>query len=122
MTFNHYLPPKTWAFIVKIADEYALSTKEIQRIVLNKIFFEIGMICEHKRIGRAKSDKSPYCKDCWTRFKEARDREYNPKTKKWATVNKFLPVETFLDEAGYRKALNLEGQGQIKPEDRDQYV
>lgn len=80
------------------------------------------MICEHKRIGRAKSDKSPYCKDCWTRFKETKDREYNSETKKWANVNKFLPVETFHDGDEYRKVLNLHGQGQIPPEDREQYV
>jgi hypothetical protein len=122
MTFTDFLPPKTWAFIVKLADENNLSTKEVQRILLNKVASELGLICEHRRIGRAKSDNKPYCKDCWTRFNEVRDREYNFETKHWANVNKFSPVETFLDDYENKKALNLQGQGQVKAEDKEEFV
>jgi len=71
MSFTDFLPPKTWAFIVKLADEHKLSTKEIQRIFLNKIAFDLGMTCNHERIGKAKKDPEhkPYCKDCWSRLR-----------------------------------------------------
>src|SRR6476659_10847261 len=98
MTFNDYLPPKTWAFIVKLSDDNSLSTKEVQRIILNDTLFELGMTCEHKRIGYSKTDHKPYCKDCWTRFQlQAGEKTFNPETRKWAKVNKFLPLDTFLD-------------------------
>jgi hypothetical protein len=124
MTFTGYLPPKTMAFIVKLSDEYNLSWKEVQRILLNKVAFELGMECPHRRIGRAKSDNKPYCKDCWTRFKEVRNREYNFETKHWANVSKFEPIDTFLDELENKKNLNIEGQGegQVKVQDREAYI
>lgn len=122
MTFNNYLPPKTWAFIVRLADENDLSTIEVQRIMLNKVAFDLGMTCVHRRIGRAKKDPEhkPYCKDCWTRFQEVRERQYSHETKKWATVNKFVPLETFLDRE-IEDNNNLQ-QGQVKAEDREQFV
>jgi hypothetical protein len=122
MTFNHYLPPKTMAFIVKLGDENNLSWKEVERILLNKLAFELGMVCVHRRIGYSKTDHKPYCKDCWTRFQQVKERQYSPETKHWSTVDKFVPIDTFLDELENKKDLQVHGEGQVTPEDRDQYV
>ena len=113
MTFNHFLPPKTWAFMVRIADETGLSTKEIQRVALNKIFFGMGMTCEHRRIGYAKADHKPYCKDCWTRFKQEITKEYDYNTRKWSKVEKFIPLDTFLETWK---------EDQMSLKDKDKYV
>jgi hypothetical protein len=121
MTFNHYLPPKTMAFIVKLADEYCLSWKEVERILLNKVLFELGMTCEHKRRGHAKKDGKSFCKDCWTRFEYVKERAYSYDTKKWSNIEKYEPLDTFLEELG-NKNLNVQGKEQIRAEDRDQYV
>jgi len=122
--FNHFLPPKTMAFLVKLADEYELSWKEVERITLNKIFFQLGMTCAHKRIGRAKEDPEhkPFCKDCWTRFKVVKDKQYSYETKHWSNITKFVPVDTFLDEDDNKKNLQGHSEGQVKPEDRQEYV
>jgi hypothetical protein len=119
MTFTDFLPPKTWAFIVKLADENNLSTKEVQRILLNDMLFKLGMTCKHQRIGYSKTGHKPYCKDCWTRFRQDRERQYNYETKKWAAVNKFLPLDTFLDNPSMD---NEEEQRQVKAEDRQEFV
>ena len=100
MTFNDYLPPKTWAFIVKIADENKLSTKEVQRIFLNKVAFDLGMICNHERIGRAKKDPEhkPYCKECWERLRMERKEPYLLGGKLIKGDTRYVERETFLDE------------------------
>jgi hypothetical protein len=97
MTFNYYLPPKTYAFLVKIAEENELSVKEVQRIFLNKVATDLGFGCEHLRIGFAKEDPDhkPYCKDCWTRLKMVKAPMYNGK--KLVRQGEFWPLETFLD-------------------------
>ena len=117
---------------MKIADENNLSTKEVQRIFLNKVAYDLGFKCEHRRIGHADKDPNrPYCKDCWTRFKPAeKERAYNFETKKWFNMDKLVPLETFLDihyiEEQNKKSLKLKGQdqwqGQIKPVDREVFV
>lgn len=120
MTFTNFIPPKSWAYIVKLADENNLSTMEVQRILLNKILFELGMTCPHRRIGYAKEDPEhkPYCKDCWTRLYQNRERLYSFETKKWTTTNKFLPLDTFLDVTEKEK----KNQGQVKKEEKEQFV
>ena len=97
MTFNNYLPPKTYAFLVKIAEENKLSVKEVQRILLNTVSAALGFSCEHLRIGYAKEDPDhkPYCKDCWTRLKMVKAPMYNGK--KIVRQGEFWPLETFLD-------------------------
>jgi hypothetical protein len=122
LTFNNYLPPKTMAFIVKLGDEKCLSWKEVQRILLNKVLFDLGMTCEHRRIGSAKKNGKPYCKDCWTRFEKIKERTYNFETKKWSNLEKFLPVVTFLDEFYKEKDRGWQRQGQVKAEDRKDFV
>jgi hypothetical protein len=97
MTFNNYLPPKTYAFLVKVAEEHKLSVKEVQRIFLNTVAADLGFSCEHLRIGFAKEDPhhNPYCKDCWTRLKMVKAAMYNGK--KIVRQGEFWPLETFLD-------------------------
>lgn len=97
--------------MVKIADETGLSTKEVQRIILNKTFFQMGMTCEHKRIGYAKIDNKPYCKDCWTRLSMT-SQAINFKGKCIKSV-KYEPLDTFLD---------AKPQGQVNEQDREQFV
>jgi hypothetical protein len=114
MTFNNYLPPKTYAFLVKVAEEHKLSVKDVQRIFLNTIATDLGFSCEHLRIGFAKEDPhhNPYCKDCWTRLKLVKAPMYNGK--KIVRQGEFLPLETFLD-IHYReeaKKKNLQGGSQ----------
>jgi hypothetical protein len=95
--------------MVKIADETGLSTKEVQRIVLNKTFFAMGMTCEHRRIGHAKTDGKPYCKDCWTRM-NMKQQAINFKGKCIKQVE-YEPQDTFLDI-----------KGQINEQDREKYI
>ncbi len=98
MTFNYYIPPKTYAFLVKTAEENGLSTKEIQRIFLNKVASDLGFSCD-LRIGFAKEDPDhkPYCKDCWTRLRKINERVLDSQTRSFVTRLEYRPVETFLD-------------------------
>ena len=97
MTFNNYLPPKTYVFLVKIAEENKVAVKEVQRIFLNKVASDLGFSCDHLRIGYAKEDPDhkPYCKDCWTRLKMVKAPMYNGK--KIVRQGEFCPLQTFLD-------------------------
>ena len=100
MTFTDFIPPKTWAFIVKIADENKLSTKEVQRIFLNKVCHDMGMTCNHERIGRARKDPEhkPYCKDCWERLRMDKREPYLLGGKLIKGDIRYLGRVTFLDE------------------------
>lgn len=98
MTFNYYLPPKTYAFLVKLAEEYRLSTKEVQRVLINEQAAKLGFECNHERIGFAKSDKKPYCKDCWARLRAEKGEPYRVGTKLIKQAFKYVEKETFLDE------------------------
>jgi hypothetical protein len=98
MTFTDYLPPKTWAFLVKTAQENKLSIKEVQRIFLNKVATDLGFTCDHERIGYSKSDKKPFCKDCWTRLRPEKREPYRIGTKLIKDGIQYVEKETFLDE------------------------
>jgi len=111
MAYNNYLPPKTYSFLVKVAGQYDLSVKEVQRIFLNKVASDLGFNCDHLRVGHAKEDPEhkPYCKDCWTRL-----RTIKPATVKGRKIVKpgeYWPLKTFLDtfyrEQRNNKSLNL---------------
>jgi hypothetical protein len=97
MTFNYYLPPKTYAFLVKIAEENKLSVKEVQRIFLNTVAADLGFGCEHLRIGFAKSDNKPYCKECWTRLRIEKREPYRIGTNLIKEGIRYVEKETFLD-------------------------
>ena len=119
MTFTDFIPPKTWAFIVKTADENKLSTKEIQRIFLNKVRHDLGMTCNHERIGRARKDPEhkPYCKDCWERLRMEKMEPYLLGGKLIRRDTRYLETETFLDEFyrdrdSDREAISKRSQGQ----------
>jgi hypothetical protein len=98
MTFNNYLPPKTYAFLVQIQQEYKLSMKEVQRIFIDKIIRDLGFKCDHERIGHAKSDREPYCKDCWTRLRKEIRPTYRIGSKLISGEIQYLEKETFLDD------------------------
>lgn len=100
MTFNNYLPPKTYTFLVKVAEENGLSVKEVQRIFLNKVASDLGFECDHLRIGLAKNDPDhkPYCKDCWARLITVKRPTVDFITKKITKVGEYWPLETFLDK------------------------
>lgn len=97
MTFNYYLPPKTFAFLVKTAEEQDLSVKEVQRIFLNKVAIDLGFRCDHLKIGFAKEDPDhkPYCKECWNRMKTVKSPIY--RGRKVIEPGEYWPLETFLD-------------------------
>jgi len=103
MTFNSYLPPKIYVFLVKTAEEYKLSVKEVERIFLNKVAIDLGFQCNHERIGFAKSDKKPYCKECWTRLKIEKREPYRIGTNLIKEGIRYVEKETFLD-IHYREA------------------
>jgi hypothetical protein len=110
MTFNNFLPPKIYAFLVKIAQERNLSVKEIQRIFLNKVAKDLGFVCDHERVGFAKEDPNhkPYCKDCWTRLVTIKPPVVNGR--KIVKQGQFWPLKTFLDsfyDEGTNKDSNL---------------
>jgi hypothetical protein len=111
MTFNNYLPPKTYAFLVKVAEEQKLSVKEVQRIFLNNVASDLGFACGHERIGFAKEDPhhNPYCKDFWTRLKTVKAPMYNGK--KIVRQGEFWPLETFLDIQYREEAKRKNRQG-----------
>jgi hypothetical protein len=93
-----YLPPKTYAYMVRLQEEYKLSIKEVQRILINKVLHDLGFKCNHERIGYAKSDKEPYCKDCWTRLRKVNREPYRIGDKLIKHDIQYLDKETFLDE------------------------
>jgi hypothetical protein len=97
LTFNYYLPPKTYAFLVKIAEEQQLSVKEVQRIFLNKVAVDLGFRCDHLRIGFAKEDPEhkPYCKECWSRMKTVKTPVYQGR--RIVKEGEYWALETFLD-------------------------
>jgi hypothetical protein len=99
MTFNNYVPPKTYAFLVKIAQDNKLSVKEVERIFVNKVAADLGFICDHERIGLAKKDPEhkPFCKDCWARMKTVKQPTFDYITKKKTKEGEYFPLETFLD-------------------------
>jgi len=105
LTFNSYLPPKSYAFLVKIAEKYKLSVKEVQRILINTQATVLGFNCDHTRIGFAKKDPQhkPFCKDCWTRMKPVEKSVFDGK--RIIKRKEFLPLETFLD-IHYREQSN----------------
>lgn len=109
MTFNNYLPPKTYAFLVKIAEENKLGVKEVQRIFLNKVASDLGFNCDHLRIGFAKEDPKhkPYCKDCWTRLSTIKRPTVDFETKNITKEGEYWPLETFLDKF-YKEQSNKE--------------
>jgi hypothetical protein len=98
MTFNNYLPPKTYTFLVKVAEEHRLSVKEVQKIFLNKVAADLGFKCNHLRIGYAKEDPDhkPYCKDCWARMKTVKPPVYHGK--RVVKEGEYWLLETFLDK------------------------
>jgi hypothetical protein len=100
MTFNNYLPPKIYTFLVKIAEQHKLSVKEVQRIFLNKVAADLGFTCEHERIGLAKEDPEhkPYCKDCWTRLRKIVREPYLLGGRWIKNDFHYVKKETFLDE------------------------
>ena len=100
MTFTDFIPPKTWSFIVRIADDNKLSTKEVERILLNKVARDLGMTCDHERVGRAKKDPEhkPYCKDCWARLRSEKREPYRIGDKLIKQGIRYIEKETFLDE------------------------
>ena len=98
MTFNNYLPPKIYTFLVKIAEEHKLSVKEVQRIFLTKVAVDLGFTCDDERIGSAKSDGNPYCKDCWARLRKIIREPYVLGGKWIKNDYHYVKKETFLDE------------------------
>lgn len=97
MTFNGYLPPKTYAFLVQLAEKYKLSVKEVQRILINRQATVLGFSCDHTRINFAKKDPEhkPFCKDCWERMEIVIQSVFDGN--RIIKRRKFLPLETFLD-------------------------
>jgi hypothetical protein len=95
MTFNNYLPPKTYT----LAEEHKLSVKEVERIFLNRVASDLGFTCDHERIGLAKNDSEhkPYCKDCWTRMKTVKKPTFDFITKKKTKEGEYSALDTFLD-------------------------
>jgi hypothetical protein len=118
-----YLPPKTYAFMVRICEEYNLSIKEIQRIIINKVLHDLGFKCRHERIGYAKSDKEPFCKDCWTRLRKQIREPYRIGTNLIKGEFQYHEKETFLDEF-YRdkEAKKKERERERKREDLQEGV
>lgn len=109
MTFNNYVPPKTYAFLVKMAEEHGLSTKEVQRILLNKPASDLGFRCDHLRIGFAKKDPQhrPFCKDCWSRMESVDETFFDGNRIK--KKRRYRPLETFLDIHYREQSKNWEG-------------
>jgi hypothetical protein len=80
-----------------MAEENKLSTKEVQRIFLNKVAFDLGFKCNHERIGLA-PDKEPFCKDCWTRLRKVIRPTYLLDGKLIKNDFYYAEKETFLDD------------------------
>jgi hypothetical protein len=100
MTFNNYIPPKTYAFLVKIAEENKLAVKEVERIFLNKVATDLGFRCNHENIGFAKKDPDhkPFCKHCWTRLRKEKREPYRIGTNLIKEGIRYVEKTTFLDE------------------------
>jgi hypothetical protein len=131
MVFNYYLPPKTYAFLVKIAEEYRLSVKEVQRIFINKVAARLGFKCPHERVGYAKADPEhkPFCKDCWSRLKAEKPEPYRIGTQLIKSGIRYVERETFLDklleetraeaEAKRKKKRQMQGERKQEEEQED---
>lgn len=124
MTFTNFIPPKTYNFLVKIADENRLSVKEVERIFLNYVCHLLGMTCNHERIGKARNDPEhkPYCKDCWERLRAMLQEPYRIGTKLIKGEIRYVEKETFLDdflkekEAEQAKKYNADFEARVNAE------
>jgi hypothetical protein len=121
MTFNSFLPPKIWTFLVKIAEENKLSIKEVERIFLTKVAKDLGFACDHERIGRAKKDPDhkPYCKDCWARLRMEKREPYRVGNKLVKEPIRHVEKMTFLDEFYKEQHIRKEIQKESPQEPHD---
>lgn len=71
--------------MLDIANDNGISVKRVETIFLLKILADNGFTCEHVNMGIRNTDKKPYCKDCWTIFRQ---------------IKRARSVDGILEEAG----------------------
>jgi hypothetical protein len=62
--------------MLDIANKYGIPVKRVETILLQEAIHHLGFTCDHIKIGMRKSDKKPFCKDCWTIFRTIKSPKY----------------------------------------------
>ena len=71
-----YIPPELYAFLVQTAHDNGLSIKEVQTMFIRKVAHDLGFVCDHSKVGMAKTTGEPFCQGCWTRLNTAKPPTY----------------------------------------------
>lgn len=83
--------------MMNISSEYGIAVKEVETAFLRDGIKRLGFTCDHIRMGIRKTDKKPYCKDCWQIFRQVKPPRYNH-LRELVELGEYTPEPTFLDK------------------------
>jgi hypothetical protein len=69
MTIINRYGNKVFRFMSNIANDNGIPIKRVETVFILKQIQAMGFTCDHLNMGIRKSDKKPFCKDCWTIFR-----------------------------------------------------
>jgi hypothetical protein len=95
LTIESHYPPKIFLFMLDIANKYGIPVKRVETILLHQVIGDLGFTCDHVSLGMRKSDKKPFCKDCWTIFRQIKPPRYSNGT--LTEAGEYVGEPTFLD-------------------------
>ena len=100
-----FMPAGMYRHLVKIAGDNKLSIKELEIMFVRDWCYRTGFKCEHPhdRVAFAKTDKKPYCKECWSRL-EKKQEETVREGSRLVKRTYFTALETLVDR------LNIEAK------------
>ena len=123
MTAGNWYPPGIYRFLLDIASKHDLSTKEVETVFLRRQARDLGFECFHQKVGLAKSDGKPFCKDCWTRLEQTRPPTFaadsSSKKPHVTSPAKYRPLRTFLDEIEEEKTRRATFANPTNPDPAD---
>ncbi|HEX7180180.1 MAG TPA: hypothetical protein VF220_10680 [Nitrososphaeraceae archaeon] len=90
-----YIPPELYAFLVQTAHDNGLSIKEVQTMFIRKVAHDLGFVCDHSKVGMAKTTGEPFCQGCWTRLATVKPPTYFKG--KLVKAGEYWTIETLLD-------------------------
>ena len=96
MTIANRYPPKVFLLMLDIANKNGIPVKRVETILLHKAIADMGFTCDHLVMGIRKSDKKPFCKDCWTIFRQLKSARFDPDGN-LIKAGEYVIEPTFLD-------------------------
>jgi hypothetical protein len=116
LTIDSRYPPKIFLFMLDIANKYGIPVKRVETILLQKAIQPLGFSCSHVPLGMRKSDKKPFCKDCWTIFRQVKAPRYSYDGT-LTEAGQYVREPTFLDEQGKDKQQHEEKEDKQQQQD-----